>query len=32
MQLYEREGQGMLPAFTQDFCGLHLFIIHLLFY
>lgn len=32
MQLYEWEGQGMLSAFTQEFCGLHLHLIHLLFY
>lgn len=32
MQLYEWEGQGMLSAFTQEFCGLRLHLIHLLFY
>lgn len=32
MQLYEWEGQGMLSALTQEFCGLHLHFIHLLFY
>lgn len=32
MQLYEWEGQGMLSALSQEFCGLHLHFIHLLFY
>lgn len=32
MQLYEREGQGVLSAITQEFCGLHSRLIHLLFY
>jgi len=31
MQFYEREGQLMLSTFTQEFCGLHLHFIHLVF-